>query len=262
MEIGLVAGRTFTAGDSPTSPRVALVNETFVRRHLDGKAAVGGRLVEGEQQFEIVGVVRDTKLYTMREEFRPMVYSAASQIARPGLTIRFLLRTTASTAVVTDAVRRALADAAPTAAVRFATLDYLVSASAQRERLMARLSGFFGVIALALAAVGVYGVVAFSAASRRREIGIRIALGARAAHIARAIVGRTAIVAGAGLAIGLVLALTARSFAASFLYRVQLDDPGVLASILSVIVGAGVLAAALPVRRALRTDPVQALRLD
>ena len=262
MEIGLVAGRTFTAGDIPTSPRVALVNETFVRRHLDGKNAVGRRLVEGQQRFEIVGVVRDTKLYTMREEFRPIAYSAASQVAQPGLTIRFLLRTTADTPGVADAVRRALGDASPTAGVRFATLDYLVAASAQRERLMARLSGFFGVIALALAAVGIYGVVAFNAASRRREIGIRIALGARAAHVTRAILGRTAIVAGSGLAVGLLLALTARSVAASFLYRVQLDDPRVLAAILTVIVGAGALAAALPVRRALRTDPVQALRLD
>jgi predicted permease len=261
MQIAVVAGRSFTAADVLNSPKVALVNETFAERYLDG-AAVGRRFADGTDQFEVVGVVRNTKQYTMREEFRPIVYTAASQIAQPGLTIRFILRTEAGTGPAADAVRRTLADFSPTAGVRFATVDDLVSASAQRERLMARLSGFFGVIALALAAVGVYGVVAFAAASRRREIGIRIALGARAAHIMRAIAGRIAFVAGTGLAAGLLLAFLVRRVAETFLYRVQLEDPRVLASILAVIVGAGLLAATVPLRRALGTDPVQALRME
>jgi predicted permease len=262
MEIPRLAGRGFGAGDLPASPKVALVNETFARRYLQGTSIIGRRLVEGQQQLEIVGIVGDTKQYTMREEFKPIVYTAASQAAQPGLTIRFILRTRAGAGPAADAVRRSLAEFSPSAAVRFATLGDMVSASAQRERLMARLAGFFGAIALMLAAVGVYGVVAFIAASRHREIGIRLALGARAAHIAGADVGRIAIGAGAGLVIGLLLTLSLRQLAASFLYRVRLEDPGVLALIVGIIAGAGLLAAALPLRRALRTDPVEALRLD
>jgi predicted permease len=261
MEIGLVAGRTFSTADVPTAPLVALVNETFARRFLDGAPAVGRRVSEGMQVFEIVGVIRDTKQYTLREEFRPIVYTAALQAPQASLTVRFVLRTSAGTGPTAEAVRQTLAEFSPTAGVRFATLDDLVANATQRERLMARLAGFFGIIALTLAAVGVYGVVAFSAASRRREIGIRIALGAGAAHVATTVVGRIAVVAGSGLVAGLALALAAQSLAASFLYRVQLEDPRVLASILAVIVGAGVLAAVMPVRRALHTDPVQALRL-
>jgi ABC-type antimicrobial peptide transport system permease subunit len=161
-----------------------------------------------------------------------------------------------------DAVRQTLAEASPVASVRFATFDDMAAASAQRERLMARLGGFFGAIALLLAAVGVYGVVAYSASTRRREIGIRLALGARARHVVRTVVGRMALVVAAGCVAGLILTLSTGKMAASLLYGVELDDPRIIALILGTIVVSGIVAAAIPARRALHTDPVLALKAE
>jgi putative ABC transport system permease protein len=262
METALVAGRDFSTTDTPSSPKVAIVNETFVRRFFGKDQALGRTFAEGEQKFEIVGIVRDSKFYTMREEFRPIAYTPASQASNVTTTMRFVLRSGIAMAQTRKDVRRTLAEFSPGAGLRFATLEDLAAASAQRERLMARLAGFFGAIALVLAAVGVYGVVAYSAASRRREIGIRLALGARAADIVRTMIGRIAVVAACGLVVGLALTLSTRALAESFLYGVRLEDPGVLALILGVIAAAGVLAAIVPTRRALQTDPVQALRSE
>jgi predicted permease len=262
METALIAGRDFSTSDTPTSPKVAIVNQTFARRFFGRDQPLGRTFAEGDQQFEIVGIVRDSKFYTMREEFRPIAYTPATQAADATTTMRFVLRSGIAMAQTRDAIGRVLAEFSPGAAIRFATVEDLAAASAQRERLMARLAGFFGAIALVLAAVGVYGVVAYSAASRRREIGIRLALGARAADITRTVIGRIAVVAASGLIAGLILTLSTRALAESFLYGVRLEDPGVLALILGVIAGAGVLAAIVPTRRALRIDPVQALRSE
>ena len=161
-----------------------------------------------------------------------------------------------------DSVRRAVTEFDPTAGIRFSTLDSLAADSLQRERLMASLSGFFGIIAIVLAAVGVSGVVSYSAASRRREIGIRLALGARGAHVIRAVLGRLALVVGAGLMVGLVLALPVNAATRSLLYGVDPREPWVMVLIATVIAGAGVVAAAVPAHRALRTDPVTALRSE
>src|SRR5688500_16751860 len=130
------------------------------------------------------------------------------------------------------------------------------------ERLMASLSGFFGAIAIVLAAVGVYGVVSYTAATRQREIGIRLALGAAGVHIVRTVLGRVTVVMGAGLVAGFGIALWADAAATSLLYGIEPGDPAVIAGIVGVIAAAGLLAAILPARRALRTDPVVALRTE
>jgi ABC-type antimicrobial peptide transport system permease subunit len=123
-------------------------------------------------------------------------------------------------------------------------------------------ASFFGVIALALAAVGVYGVVSYTAATRRREIGIRIALGARARHVVHALLGRIAVVIAAGLLLGLALARTTGAASESLLYGVEWWEPRVLVTIVAVVACAALAAAALPARRALRADPVAALRVE
>jgi ABC-type antimicrobial peptide transport system permease subunit len=129
-----------------------------------------------------------------------------------------------------------------------------------RERLLAGLAGFFGVVALALATVGVYGVVAYATATRRREIGIRRALGARAGDVVRAVLGRIGIVTAAGVTAGVVLTLLVSTAAASLLYGVEPRDPRVLAMVVGAIAAAGLAAAAFPARRALQTDPVSVLK--
>jgi putative ABC transport system permease protein len=198
----------------------------------------------------------------LREDFRPIAYTTASQVAQPGMTVRFVIRSRIDMKATVESVRRAVTEFDPTAGIRFATLSGLATDSLQRERLMASLSGFFGIIAIVLAAVGVFGVVSYAAASRRREIGIRLALGARSADVIRAMLGRVVLVVGAGLVLGLVLAMPANAAARSLLYGVDPREPWVMALIVAVIAGAGLVAAAVPAHRALRTDPVTALRSE
>ena len=131
-----------------------------------------------------------------------------------------------------------------------------------REQLMAALSAFFGLTALALAVVGVYGVVSYTAASRQREIGIRLALGARSADVVRTVLARLAVTSGVGLAAGLIVAASVSVTAASFLYGVEARDPRLLTLTAGVVVAAALAAAVIPVRRALATDPVQVLKAE
>ena len=258
----LLAGRDFNERDTTESPKVAVVNDAFARKVFGTGTPLGQRVIDGKDQFEIVGVVGNSKQYTIREDFRPIVYTAASQVEAPGLTIRFLLRSRLGTATALESVRRTVIEFDPTAAIRFATLDNLAAQSLQRERLMASLSGFFGAIAIVLAAVGVYGVVSYTAESRHREIGIRLALGARARHILRAVLGRVTAVVGIGLLVGVVATRFADGPVASLLYGVEARDPWILTLMVGVIAVSGFGAAVVPVRRALRTDPVIALRSE
>jgi ABC-type antimicrobial peptide transport system permease subunit len=227
-----------------------------------GDAPLGRRIIDGGETFEIVGVVRDSKLYSLREPFRPIAYTAASQVALPPSTIRFVLRSETGAAGVMEGVRGAVAELAPTASMRFATLSDVVGASMQTERLMAGLSACFGAIAIVLAAVGVYGVVAYSAASRRREIAIRLALGAMAADVVRAVLGRVLVVAVAGLIVGGLLTIPAANLARSLFYGIELRDPQILLAVAGIILGSGLGAAWLPARRAIRTDPLMALKSE
>ena len=161
LQTPLFAGRDFNDRDTSFSPKVAVVNETFARQAFGDATRLGGRFTDGADEFEVVGIVGNSKLHTVRENFRPIVYTAASQVAQPGLTVRFVLRSRIDMRATVDSVRRAVTEFDPTAGIRFATLDSLAADSLQRERLMASLSGFFGIIAIVLAAVGVYGVVCY-----------------------------------------------------------------------------------------------------
>jgi putative ABC transport system permease protein len=177
----LFAGRDFNDRDTPFSPKVAVVNETFARQAFGDARRLGGRFTDGADEFQVVGIVGNSKLHTVRVNFRPIVYTAASQVAQPGLTVRFVLRSRIDMRAMVDSVRRAVSEFDRTAGIRFATLDSLAADSLQRERLMASLSGFFGIIAIVLAAVGVYGVVSYSAAA-----GVaRLVSASRLAHTAR-----------------------------------------------------------------------------
>jgi predicted permease len=262
MRLPVLTGRDFTEADTPTSPAIAVVNQAFARKFFGDLQPLGRSFAEGGQIFTIVGLAGNAKQYTLREEFQPILYTAASQAKEGPLTIRFVLRSQVAMGTAMDAVRRVMAEAVPTAGVRFSTFDDLIEGSAQRERLMAILSGLFGATALTLASIGVYGVVAFAAASRRREIGIRLALGARAADVARTLLARVLVVTGVGAAVGALIALAAGRFAVSFLYDVELSDPAVVSLVAAMLIAAGAIAAFVPTRRAMRTDPVVALKVE
>lgn len=260
MQMPILRGREFTDSDTPLSQKVAVVNETFAARFFGGAAAIGRQFIDADKSYEIVGIVRDSKQYGLREAFRPIAYSAASQIAQPGTTMRFVIRPAISAPAAMSGVRRVVADSSPSASVRYATLDDVVAGAAQSERLMAGLSGFFGVVAIVVAAVGLYGVVSYTAASRRREIGIRLALGARVSDVLRTVLGRVSVLVGAGLIAGTLLTIPAAAVASSFLYGVRLGDPAVVGLIIVIMTGTVLVASWLPARRALGTDPVIALK--
>jgi ABC-type antimicrobial peptide transport system permease subunit len=219
--------------------------------------------MDGAEEFEVVGLVRDSKQYFLREEFRPMSFTAASQVAAPpSTTIRYVIRSRIGTAAIAESVRRTITDAAPSAGIRFAAMVDQTAQSIGREQLMATLSAFFGLTALALAVVGVYGVVSYTAASRQREIGIRLALGAHAVHVVRTVLARLAVTGSVGLAAGLIVTASVSATAASLLYGVEPQDPRLLMLTASVVIGAALAAAVIPVRRALATDPVRALKAE
>ena len=263
LQMPVVSGRPFTDRDTPQSPKVAIVNETFARKFFPDASPLGQRFMDGADEFEVVGLVRNTKQYFVREEFRPISYTAASQVgAAPSSTMRFVIRSRIGTAAITESVRRSITDAAPSAGIRFAAMEDQTAQSIGREQLMAALSAFFGLTALALAVVGVYGVVAYTAASRQREIGIRLALGARAAHVVRTVLARLAVTSGVGLAAGLIVSASVSVTAASFLYGVEPRDPGLLTLTAGVVIVAALAAAAIPARRALATDPVRVLKAE
>jgi predicted permease len=261
MGMPIIAGRPFDGRDTPQSPKVAIINETFARKFFPGAAPLGQRFQDGNDEFEVVGLVRDSKQYFLREDFRPISYTAASQVATPpSSTMRFVIRSQIGTAAITEPVRRAITTASPSAGIRFAAMTEQTAQSIGREQLMAALSVFFGLIALALAVVGVYGVVSYTAASRQREIGIRLALGARATHVVRAMLARLALTSGAGLVTGVIVTASVSTTAASFLYGVDPRDPRILMLTMAVVFVAALAAAVVPVRRALATDPVRALK--
>ena len=214
---------------------------------------------------EIVGVVGDSVYASLRSPAPPTFYLPLAQfdyLTDLGIrTINLSVRSrTASPLSLTRSVSAALATIDPQFALTFRPLATQVGAALQQERLIALLSGFFGALALMLAGLGLYGVMAYAVASRRVEIGIRMALGATASRAARLVLTRTALLVGAGLFIGAAMSLWASKFVAVLIYGVESRDPATLAASLLMLVVVAVTAAWFPARRAARTDPAAVLR--
>jgi predicted permease len=215
MQTPIVAGRDFRAHDTASAPLVALVNEQFAAGYLRPEPPVGQRFrfqvgpQEADLEFEIVGVVPNTKYYELREDFLPIVYLAAGQDDRPLPYQQLLLRASGTASSLRAPVTRAVAEIHPSILVTFTEYGAEVRNSLLRERLMAALSGGFAVLAIVLAAVGLYGLMAYAVARRRQEIGIRAALGATRGRLARMIVTETAILAADGVGVGVALAVAA-----------------------------------------------------
>jgi predicted permease len=261
----LAAGRDFDAGDVPGAPAAAIVNEAFAARFLDGRA-LGRRFstttVVGtiETTYDVIGVVSNQKYLQMREPFPPIFYPASSQIAAPGLTQRYVLRSLQPPARTIAEVGAALREIDPAISVRSATLERQIGEAMLQERLMARLSALFGGLALLLAAIGLYGLVAYTVASRRGEIAVRIALGAGRGRVLGMIIGEVAKMLGAGIAAGSMLALALAGSVRSLLYGLDANDPATLLLAGAVLLLAGLLAAGVPALRAARVDPAGTLR--
>jgi putative ABC transport system permease protein len=268
MGVALLAGRDFGDEDAASAPKVAVVNETFARRLAAGENLLGRRLrVEAtpgtpETVYEIVGLVKDSKYRSLREGFAPAVYLPASQSLRPGENVQFLVRTKTSPAALAPSVKRAIGEVSPDITIVFRVFQTEVESSLLRERLMATLSGSFGLLALALACIGLYGVMSYGVAVRTNEIGIRMALGAQGHDVLRLILREAVMLVVVGVAAGLPVALVAARLASDLLYGVTPADPVSISLAVLLMLAVAALAGYLPARRATKVDPMVALRYE
>lgn len=258
-----LTGREFDRNDTSTSQKVAVVNQVFVRKFLPGETHPLDRVLnfeEGKAGFTgIVGVVRDIRHLGLREEIAPTVYLPAAQKESGWGTV--LLRSELPLDTLGPAIRRELAGFGPRiTASEPRTICQRIDDSIFRDRLLATLGGFFGGLALALAAIGLYGVVAYGTARRAREIGIRIALGARRGAVLWMILRDALVLVALGLIIGLPVSIAAARQVASVLFGIRPADTSTYATTICVLLAIGAAAAFLPARRASRLDPSQVLR--
>jgi putative ABC transport system permease protein len=266
----LLAGRDFDEGDVAESLPVAIVNESFMKKFFHGANPVGrrvtikGRLTgDDDKPLQVVGVVRDTKYRSMREEREPLAFIPLSQLDgpdRPSLELELRGRGAASSLIRT--VTGAVGEVNGSISIRYRTLEAQLDASLARERLLAMLSGLFGGLALLLAIVGLYGTMAYSVARRRNEIGIRIALGAARTTVMRLVLGETGRLVLLGVLVGGVTAVAATRRVAPFLFGVTPSDPTTWMTSAVILAVVGLLAGALPAWRAARMDPNAVLRAE
>jgi predicted permease len=266
MGMPLLAGRDFHASDTASAPQVAIVNQSFARKLGLGGNPVGKRFhrentpTEPEISVEIVGLVRDSKYFDLREDFRPIVFLSTDQNAgsRPGaeLVIR-------SSAPLSDAIaqtRAAIAETSGDITIDLQSFPSTVAQGLIRDRLMATLSSFFGILATLIAAIGLYGVMSYLVARRTNEIGVRMALGANRSQILSLILRQSAGLLAVGLAAGAILTIAAAQTVKSLLFGLQPNDAGTLALAILLLAIVTQAASYLAARRAARLEPTAALR--
>lgn len=268
LKVPLLAGRDFDARDREGAPNAAIVNEAFARQLLNGANPVGHRFwVEAtpgdpEKLYEIVGLVGDTKYGDLREAFGPIVYDNAAQITGSGPGANIFMRTRLSQGESVTAVTRALNEINPAITVSFQGFKPMIEATILRERLMATLSIFFGLLALVLACIGLYGILSYGVASRTNEIGIRIALGAQRRNVSWLILREALWLVSVGVAVGLPLIVVSTRLAGTLLFGLTPTDPASLVFAALLMLAVAIVAGYLPSRRATRVDPIVALRCE
>jgi hypothetical protein len=266
MGIPFVTGRDFDERDGLKSPRVAIVNEEFVKKIFQGKNPIGRTFRREEfgstpdSQFLVVGLVRNTKYYELREDFQPIAYVPDGQNEQPGTGGTFVLRTNAPLGEFYHNAEAAVAGIHPGIGVDFRVLTTQINQSLMRDRLMATLAGGFGLLAASLAVLGLYGVIAYMVARRRNEIGVRIALGASGGRVVGLVLREAVLLLAVGLAIGAGLAVWAGQAAASLVYGMKPGDPLTLTGAVVLLAVVAMAASYGPAWRASRLQPMEALR--
>jgi predicted permease len=264
----LLAGREFNAHDTDNAPRVAIVNQTFARKIFNGVNPIGRRFwreltpTDPEEAFEIVGLVKDTKYQDLRETFAPIAFMPTSQEARPGASGQFLVSSSLPESQMTASIKTAMAHENPGINLSIQNFKSMISEGLLRDRLMATLSGFFGLLALVLASVGLYGILSYGVASRRNEIGIRMALGAQARDVLTMIMREGVLLVCIGIAVGLPFVFGVTRFARSMLFNLSPTDPLSLTAAAVFLFAVAMIAGFIPARRATKVDPLVALRYE
>lgn len=277
LQIPLLQGRNFTPQDNLQSPKVAIVNHNFAQKYFPGADVLGKRVTDTDDkiELEIVGVVADHKYSSQREEIEPLLYTPWRQATDPFGGMSFALRTLGEPTALTAGVRQTVRDLDSNLPVTEVSSQKTRSDnSLSQERLYARLLSFFGLLALALAAIGLSGVLAYSVTQRTNEIGIRMALGAQPENVLRMIIWQGLKLVTLGLVVGAAGAYGIKRLMASDyygrgtwqrqmvqqLYGVRTVDPVLFGAIVGVLLLVALLACWLPARRAARVDPLDALR--
>ncbi|MGH7575415.1 MAG: ADOP family duplicated permease [Longimicrobiales bacterium] len=266
MGIPLVGGRLFGPADGPDAPHVAVISESLAKTQWPGEDPVGkfiqfGNMDGDIRPFTVIGIVADIREASLEAEPRSTFYTYYRQ--RPSASsFSFVMHGASATAAVISDARRIAASLDPDLPVEFRTLAQIYSASLAERRFGVLLVGTFAATALALAVMGVYGVISFAVAQRTREIGIRMALGARAENVLRLVLKRGLLLAGVGTAIGIGGALAATRLLTSFLFGVSETDATTFIAVPLILIAAALIAAYVPARRAMRVDPMIAIRAE
>jgi putative ABC transport system permease protein len=265
----IVAGREFTDADAAGAPSVVIVNRAFARRFLRADNPIGGIVTVGivgpnAGSAEVVGLVGDAVYASLREPAPPTMYFPLAQLRNaPPASLTLTVRTEAAAPMaMARSVAAAVGSVNPEAALAFRPLTNQIEASVAQERVLALLSGFFGGLAVLLAALGLFGVTSYSVNRARREIGIRMALGAAPSSVLRLVLGRVVLLVGAGVAIGIVVSLWATRFTTTLVFGLEARDPLVPALSAALLLGVGLLAALPPAWRASHVDPSVVLRAE
>jgi predicted permease len=276
----IIRGRGFTDQDTATSQMVAVVNQAFVKKFFPKEDPIGHHFGVFDQKyadnFEIVGIVADAKYNNPRDPYRPMYFRPMTQFNGKATGRNFFMAESRSmypnsitvqyagaASSLESMARRTLANINPDLTiVSFKSLDYQVADNFNAERLISRLTGLFGLLALVLASVGLYGITAYSVARRTNEIGVRMALGANRTEVVAMVMRRALILAAIGLAIGIPVALVGGRLMRNQLYGVSTYDPITLVGAVVVLAAAAALAGFIPARRAASIEPMNALRIE
>jgi predicted permease len=264
MRTPLLAGREFTERDAGSNPTVAVVSEAFVARYLPARNPIGQHLsasIAGGRptDLEIVGVAKNVASNGLRRAPYPALYLSYAQLTR-NFSTTVEIRANGALAQVAWSIRQEFQQSLPNTPIEIHALTEQVEATLVQERMMATLASSFGGLALVLACVGLYGLLAYSVARRTKEMGIRMALGAQRRRVIGMVVKGAIRLVAIGIAVGLPAAWFASRWVKSMLFGLTPTDPTTIAGAALVLASAALLAAYLPARRAARVDPMTALR--
>ncbi len=268
MGIPVLAGRDFTERDTSTSERVAVVNQEFVRLYLNGANPLGRTMRTHAEPdypatlYRIVGVIPDTKYSCLRCGMPAMTFAPGSQLPAQRPWTAIMVRSNAASPMIERAVKQRLAEKHPEIIVQARAFKLQIGDGLVRDRLMATLAGFFGVLAVLLGTIGLYGLISFMVTRRRNEIGIRVAVGANRGQVIAMVMREAGWLLLCGVVLGAVLSLVAGRSANALLFGLKAGDPWTMVAAAGVLFVIGILAGFVPAYRAARVDPMVALRAE